>query len=502
MAQNLSFMVKPMRIMVSGRPGEVIETTLEIRSTQAEAKDKIIVGQVNLGQKADGSWDILPEDVRAQYSNISWLKISDSDFEIEPASTKEVKVSFTVPRNGRGTYFSGIVVRSVPRESAKGGIPIVVQFLIPTFVEVIGTPGRQQVSLTGLGIEKIEKDKSAAIIYSAENIGDSMGELSGTIDVFSEGSGRAKRIGSYPIKSIFILPGSKLHVATDIGTNLPNGEYNLRARLMINGRQLRPFMQDCSYEGGNGKGTTNGFTLPESVAEITAKSGSTQTQVLKISNSGDALIAMKSTVLPHPDLRQKMIGTLDSSKLSCAGWVTTQPASGEIRPGRQLNFRIRVQPPRESDGIPNHYCIVSLTSESGGEKSGKEDLLVIVHDPNVTEEKRLAPDDVLIRTVDGDKVAITTTFSNVGNAHGVLAVKGIISDVAGLKSVKTLDFGDTSDIFLPFQKRTVSADVNLEGLAPGAYSIEITADLSGEKVNISKPIEVVKKGDQLAMVLK
>jgi len=150
------FMVKPMKIELTARPGQTVEKALQLRNTTVRGTETLMVKTRELGQGSGGAWQAIDpanEEVDTSHlrSCLKWMELSADSVDIAPLEAENVMVRLKVPRGVRGFYGAALLVRSQPAkpklEPGHIAIGLVIQSLVPVVVNIQGPPARERIEL-------------------------------------------------------------------------------------------------------------------------------------------------------------------------------------------------------------------------------------------------------------------------------------------------------------------------------------------------------------------
>jgi hypothetical protein len=181
------FMVKPMKLEVSARPGETVTVPLELHNTAGDAAKPLDLSLVGVAQSSEGGWMTVEKEGEANGvpSCLKWVNLAKQTVTVEPAQVATVDVKVTVPFNARGVYFAAITAQTRPPEGA--GVRVVIRFLIPVIVEIQGRPERQQIELKDVVMASVPKGPGtpggSVITAKIDNEGRTYSRIKGSVKV-------------------------------------------------------------------------------------------------------------------------------------------------------------------------------------------------------------------------------------------------------------------------------------------------------------------------------
>ena len=222
------FMVKPMRMEVSGQAGQNLEIPLQIRNTAGDSVGRVDVRLAGVSQHANGAWKLIePETAESDdvgLSALPWMSLSENSVEIAPMTPAEISVLVNIPRNARGAYFAALIVET-PLPEDEEGFNVRVRFLVPVIIRIEGRPVRQDVGIAAADL--VFQDGSAGGPRTtlaemwATNEGRTYSRVSGSIALDLEVEGRWRPVTRFDTVERSIIPGASINLGKDIERRLP-----------------------------------------------------------------------------------------------------------------------------------------------------------------------------------------------------------------------------------------------------------------------------------------
>jgi len=162
---SVSLLVSPLRLEVSSYPG-VITKEISVKNGDAYNDAKVMV--------YSGDWD-LNEGGKIVYhpggtldgSCSQWITINPGEFVLAPGEVKEIRVTFEIPSESTGGYWSVIFFEGKPPEE-KEWTPLVQlagRVGITTYLEIAGTTFKEA------KIKTMELEESGELKMEVENKG-------------------------------------------------------------------------------------------------------------------------------------------------------------------------------------------------------------------------------------------------------------------------------------------------------------------------------------------
>ncbi|MEJ2567675.1 MAG: hypothetical protein P8Z50_02175 [candidate division WOR-3 bacterium] len=162
---SVSLLVSPLRLEVSSYPGVI---TKELSVKNGDEYNKVTVNVYK------GDWDLnqggkilyYPAD-SLPYSCSSWITINPTEFVLAPGEMKNIRVTFEIPSDSKGGYWSVIFFEGKPPEEEEW-TPLVRlsgRVGITTYLDIAGTTFKEA------EINKMELNKTGELALEIKNRG-------------------------------------------------------------------------------------------------------------------------------------------------------------------------------------------------------------------------------------------------------------------------------------------------------------------------------------------
>lgn len=509
------FMVKPMKMEVAGRAGEVLEVPLQLRLTAGEEAKPLDLALLELTQDGQGNWSVVEPGSDVDISKLAscreWITLGSTSVTVRPAEAETVTVRIAIPHRARGVYFAGIIAQT-RRPEQQTGVAVVVRFLIPVIVEIQGRPERQNVQMAGMRLTRIEpvpavSPGSTTASMSIENQGRTLSRLKANVRVQRYSDGRWKPVSTVDLREVGIIPGVTLNLTEDIKKRLPSGKYRLTGLLYVDGRRMPPMEQEVEFEGDPAVTTLAADTalaLEPQELTIAGAPGATRTAVLQVTNESEEAVQVEAAALLPPTLRGVALGELTGDKLSAAQWLQVSPPNFKIRGGGKQNVRVVARLPRDGMDQANYYGLLSLkASYPDGQSAGQTTALTVIQNSRAES----APKGEVVRAglalEDGSRYIVQGRISNVGNVHVTPSVRAVLLDGRGDRVTETPMEGDAS-VMLPLATRNFAGVIDFEKIEDGAYLLRVDFTYAtSDPATQSLPIRVAtEQGQKVVTVIE
>jgi hypothetical protein len=504
-AQGQGFMVKPSAVEATLVHG-TNTLTVEIRNTVADRARSVDVSLCELGE---GPETFLPAAEIPNYAGnmarscLSWTTVDQKAVEnIPPLSVKPLTVIFKVPVAARGFYFAGLLVTS-RIEPHTTGVAVQIRFLIPLLIDIGGGVGRRDLKVGGAMVSDAPKLGGTRIGVDVINGGETLGHVSGDEELYrQEPSGRWRMIAKLPVDRRRVIPGSSTVVGATLPKPLPSGQYKVESQLVADGIPLTPSSSETSFTGDpNVKDIASNVDLKVDPSEedVDAVPGTTRSELVKLTNPGDATIVVSGTVAEPTGLQGIAMGTDKGDDFSAASWVRVAgPVS--IPGGAERGTRILVALPPSLDK-PYYYAEIHWSALGpDGEQLGTTTSLVSIHTKGgaaVPKLIQLAP--IHLSSLGGGKYALQFTVGNAGNVHLDPLATGRVTDSFGVNGVENLDLTREKGPLLPLGSTRFSAVVDANQIKPGKYILEIGVSAGKAGLSASLPVSIARQGKNVTI---
>ena len=504
------FMVKPMKLEVSARPGETVTVPLELRNTAGDAAKPLDLSLIEIAQSAEGAWMAVEKGDKAEGipSCLKWVNLAKQSVMVEPAQAATVDVKVTVPLNARGVYFAAVIAQTRPPEGR--GIRVVVRFLIPIIVEIQGRPERQKIELKDVVMSAVPQGTGtpggSVITAKIDNEGRTYSRIKGSVKVMYFLNGRWRAVSTAEIKEVGIIPGSKLALPADLGRRLPSGKYKLTGLLYVDGRRVKPLEKEIDFEGDPAVtklAVDTALVLDPPELAIAGAPGGMRTAVLKVENASEDEVNIEAASLAPPSLRGVAMGDLKGDDLSCAEWLEVSPAKFTLRAGGKQNIRVIAKMPKADTMQANYYGLVSLRATyADGQGAGETKTLVCVANKGVEAKPSAQAAKMTLAATEGAKYAVQARFANSGNVHFKPKCRAVIVTGQG-QTVTEIELAGEEGLMLPLETREFSGEIDFEKVEPGTYALKVVMDSgSGQGAADQMPVRVtVEKGLKVVTII-
>jgi hypothetical protein len=507
------FMVKPMKMELTARPGQTVESVLELRNAGGDEAKTLELKLVELSQGPEGGWQIIeagtPNETPSDFSCLKWIKLSAETVNVDPMKMAPVTVTVKTPAGARGFYLAGLIAQ-IKAKPAEKGVTVVIRFMIPILVEIEGRPERQKIDLNDVGMtfrkESPDSPPTALASLGVENSGKTYSRIKGSVKVMFSSNGRWKPVSTVEIRELGILPGSKLNLAADLQRRLPSGKYKLSGTLYVDGRRGKPLEKEIDFEGDptvTRLAVDTPLTIDPLETLIAGAPGSSRTATIKVENASDDEVTVEAACLTPALLRGVAMGDLKGDDLSCASWVEVIPAKFTLRAGAKQNIRVVAKMPKDDNPQANYYGTISLKATyPDGQNAGQGDATVCVGNKGVEAKPAAQVAKMTLAAAESGKYVLQARFANSGNVHFKPKCKAVVVTGQG-QTVTETELAGEEGIMLPLESREFSGIVDFGKIEPGAYALKAVLEFApGQGAAEQLPIRVtVEDGQKVVTII-
>ncbi|MBA7475851.1 hypothetical protein ES707_11225 [subsurface metagenome] len=513
-AYGQGFMVEPMKMEFTIRPGQTIEKVLELRSTGIHETKTLDLKLMELTQSETGIWRVIEPASDVDTSHLSsclkWIKLSAETVKVKSLEMVPVKVNLHIPRSARGFYAAALTAQTRPKRGRKG-ITIVFRFLIPILVEIQGRPARQKIELADASMQFLEQSqKNSATTLVSMNIvnkGGTYSRLKGNVNVMWQVGEHWQRVTSAEFREVGIIPGVKLNLESDLKRRLPSGKYELKGTVYVDGRRIRPLVKEIEFVGDptvTKVAADTPLILEPSTLSIKAIPGSTRTSAIKVRNLSEEAVNVSVDVeVPEP-LGNVALGELKGEDLSCAEWIKVIPDSFTVRPGRHRSIRVIARLPKNEKMYAKYYATLVLRAAyTDGQSAGKNTSLILLQNAKIEAKAAAQIMKVSLAAEEGSRYIVRAKSANVGDVHFTPECKAIVTKPDGAPVLESAPSGQ-GQVMLPLETRDFSGILDFSGVEEGIYRLTVSIDYREKTEEVSKilPIQVsLEEGEKIVTVI-
>lgn len=216
-AQASDIGLSPPRLTLTGSPGQTLTETI-ILVTDSAAPLQVSAEINDWTLDVDGNMTFLPAN-SLEHSAANWISLESTDFLLEPDSSRELRVSVTIPPDAEGgTYHDMVFFRVVPPESALSGVGVVTTTRIglTVYITVAGSE-RDSAEV----VDFFQQDETS-LTLAIVNTGNTIMRLGGSVELRDE-TGEVKY--NVEVPNVPILRDSEREVLLPLPEEVDAGFY-------------------------------------------------------------------------------------------------------------------------------------------------------------------------------------------------------------------------------------------------------------------------------------
>lgn len=502
--------MSPLFSELSIEPGKEYETTVYLEN-DSNYSISMSVKPVSIRQKLDGNFEY-----DEALDKKTWFSLMPQKLDMNPKSSRAVKVKVRAPRGASGTQSLGLLLSigdssnssEVVGGSGSSGSFKVLSQLIPIIVaSVKDTINRPSASIVSVNLvtqdERVAKcgPDAIGIACRLKNTGKDLVRATGSLFIVDE---RGRRVKEAPLGRgvSTILPGATVDLLSIFTNGLPDGTYRTYASIAYG--SIRPIVASAP------------FTLDRSASRAQAESVMKMTQyaitpeVVAIKAPRGALRNIVLTVVSSENEPLRVaLGTahLDNSPTSglipvrqapnawsAYQWLSLPKDMLEVRQERKSTFRLAISVPKDAVDGTYYASLIALGSTADANPTAMSELLIPVVISVGESEGKIDMSEIMIERNDDGGLSIKSIIKNIGNKH--TAIKG------ALIIKRRRERNEEGIVTLQTQWELID-DIDLSGMSgwllPGA-SVPIAIPYDGLKQSGTYMFELVMTDDENNMV--
>ena len=495
------FSVSPIRIEAEVPSGKRIEVPVRLTNTTETKLFEISVQHVELVQNPDGSWrpvapgGNLPDGHR---SNLGWFEAANSALPMAPGEAADVVLRGTVPRGGRGTYVSALLVTSNEQGESGDTVRLKFQFLVPVILTISGRPSRQELTLDGLGLVLRQPNLSISpgahpfveAFADITNFGDSYARIGGAIRVERETDKGWRFVTSATLRDRSVVPGTKLSLKVPLDRGLPAGRYRLSGNVTVDGRLIPRRTVEIDFEGDptlTQVAYDAQLKVGPEILNIAVSKGTLRTGTIEVTNTSDQTVKVRlSPQIPHVLATSAMEG-VPGTALSAADWIEARPAEMQLRAGQSRSLRAIAQLPADASDFPYYFAeMVVEASYEDGQVAGTTMIPVVLTSHPESAAPAMMIDRIgLSNATPPAPELVHVKAINTGNTYLMPDPVATLVD-AGNKVVAEIALDGPRGFMVPMSVWDYSGAVDLGPVPTGDYALRVVLRAGGDKLVVEE----------------
>lgn len=514
-AQSLG--IDPLLVQHTLAPGSSLTYTINVQNEDRFEPLLLTVSTADISEDIHGVYNLLAAGT-SPFSLAQWISLEPPVLKVPPAGEASVTVTINVPRGVSGGRYGAVVFSPYQDEhAADTGHVSPFSFRLGSFIELEITAAgtRREAYISRFSVQPSKEWPSItqlvgsdALVLTAEvaNTGNTHVTALGTLTL-QTADGRT--VARFPLGGGrgIILPESTVALQSVLPPGLIPGDYKAKAIVEYGGR--RPAVSEIEFtateselqaQAASAEPLARFAVEPEEI-DIKVRPGAMSSTILEVTNRGSEPISVDSRIVP---LAFSLIGEPlpEEERGKAPEWITLNPASFTVEPGRSRRVRLMVRPPR--DVVGGHYAdlILATTTEAGTTETGAS-ILIFVGD----EIDKSGTVEVADIWQEGDLIFCDILFTNDGNYHVSTGLdfalrrvyEGYIDEETGrvvprsTETVTSLSLPPGVNPVLPGTQRLFSFQIPAD-LEPGEYEIAVSADYGGEMPALAQAVFIIEEG--------
>ena len=228
-AWAFGFSVDPARVQVSVAAGKRRGQMLTVRNEKPDASMHLTVYVQDVVFLPDGTHEF-PPPASTEWSCANWVEVVPKELEIPAKSSKDVRVSVTVPEGVTGGHYAMIFFETGPSYTEQG---IGVNFRVGALVEAV-VPGTERYDAK---LKAIAFKPPSGAVVDLFNDGNLLIRPAGLVKVFDPLGKKVRQVQLNP-NNLGILPKTLRTFSVQLEEPLPKGNYQLKAEVDYGARTL------------------------------------------------------------------------------------------------------------------------------------------------------------------------------------------------------------------------------------------------------------------------
>ena len=499
-AWAINFMVKPMSIELKARPGEAVETTIQLSNTNDVKPETIDLTIAYVRQGDNGGFTpVEPEDENLteslkNRSCVPWLKLNATSITVPPLQTGNAILRVEVPAWAKGSGAAMVLAQSRAPE-IKSGVGIAVRFAISVTVDVVGPSARKSVAIADAGLTFVparitteakeaapQKDLAFVRIH---NDGETLAKIAGEVVLSREAGKSWRRVTQFKYTEVRALPGSEFNLVKESPRPLPTGKYLLEAKLTFDGRPIKPYRQEIEYAGDplvKDVASDVEIVVDPIHLELDGVPGAQRSGYITLRNPGTDVLSLTVSVLQPAALKGVAMGEILGDHFSAHDWVTFLPETFKLLPGAEKRARAQASYPAEGLDKPYYYATLKYEAAyADGQPGGSMESLVIVKNRTVEPAPNCIPMGVKFSESEKNSYIVTASFGNVGDMQFNTSCSGVLQNVSGTQTLQKLEMEGPVGLTLPLSLPEYNGLIDVANLQPANYKVVLALDYLDKK---------------------
>lgn len=504
-AFSQGFMVKPMRLDLTLQPGKTYNVPIELTNTTSDQTIQLEIQPYDMVQGANASWKVVTaEEMEAQgythNSCLPWLSTENQNLSVQPLETIEETLSIRIPRNARGVYTAALIAQTLRDPNAEG-LAMQLRFVIPITIATEGAPARKKLDLTDVDLiyrpNQSGNESKDIVVVSFNNSGQTNADVSGTVAISKKSGERWRQITTMDMPRAKIIAGMSVPFELETPRRLASGQYRLDARMEVDGRPIKPIRKEIDYAGDpsiSNVASDVELEIAPTALEIDCTRTPSGRGVYTLTNHSEEVLSIQLAVIQPEGLKGVAIGPVLGDHFSAHEWVALSPNFFTLRPGGQQRVMVNASYPEQDHKKPYHFASLLVDAKfADGQQAGTLHSIVTIKNENHPETPRISSIDVGIAQEERHQYAIKARYGNIGTNKIDPNCVCKLMNASGTSTAGMCEMSIDKKTVLPLTIFSFNGLLDIAGISPGAYMLNISVSHGGGSDVQKIPVEIVEE---------
>ena len=455
--QLRGFGVTPTVIKIGAVPGRIASSKFTIATHDTKDPVTFKIEIKDMGQNETG--DVRAVEIGKGVRSAAEMISIESEIEIQPDDRRDISFTVTVPQDARGAYYAYILVSLKPDRPQA----VYAASVIPSATIDISVLTRSEAPFR-VDVREFSAQPSGVSGYGeltllAVNTGDWQASVEGDVLLYGNKKDFPTRLsisysrGETPVR---IYPGASVILHCPIYQSLPSGEYNVIARLLLDGKYKSVSHGKITFPESKASKRISGQFLSKSefdldivvepdMVELTLTPGAVRTVQIRIQNRDERPTQVQASIR---DVRMEKSGILTFPTVASEDnqLISLIPDHLVIDPKRSASIKAMITVPRDTSDMGTlmkavHLYVTGPQLEGGWKNETEYGVLLVATDPRAAPPK-LEVNEVNVIQSNPETIptAAIITLNNLGDKVARFEGQITVERVTG-QSIATMEIG-------------------------------------------------------------